>query len=93
MASSIAPPQRSETSRDRVQIVDALGAQISVHGREQTGLLGAKADRSKERVASNPGAVSPADFFHPRSVHVCTLCVCMYTSACVRGREGQVGES
>lgn len=40
MASSIAPPQRSETSGDSVQIVDALSAETSVHGREQTGLLG-----------------------------------------------------
>lgn len=52
MASSNAPPQCSETSRDSVQIVDALSAETSVHGREQTGLLGpGKADNSKVMVA------------------------------------------
>lgn len=39
MASSNAPPQCSESNRDRVQIVDALSAETSMLGREQTGLL------------------------------------------------------
>lgn len=52
MASSNAPPRYSESSRDSVQIVDALSAETSVHGREQTGLLGpSKVDNSKVRVA------------------------------------------
>ena len=52
MASSNAPPQCSEASRDSVQIVDAPSAEISVHGREQTGLLGpSEAGSSKVRVS------------------------------------------
>lgn len=88
MASSIAPPQRSETSGDSVQIVDALSAETSVHGREQTGLLGPKADSSKERVASSTVIVSPADYSQPLSARVCTLCACMYTKRVCKGQRG-----
>lgn len=52
MASSNAPPRCSESSRDSVQIVDALSAETSVQSREQTGLLGpSEADSNKVRVA------------------------------------------
>lgn len=40
LASSNAPQQYSESSRDSVQIVDAASAHTSERGREQTGLLG-----------------------------------------------------
>lgn len=44
MASSLTPPQRSERSRERVQVVDdALSARTCVRGGEQTGLVGPKA--------------------------------------------------
>lgn len=92
MASSIAPPQRSETSGDSVQIVDALSAETSVHGREQTGLLGPQSRQySKERVASSTVIVSPADYCQPLSARVCTLCACMYTKRVRKGQRGASG--
>lgn len=70
-----------------MQIVDAQSAE-TVHGREQTGLLG-----SKVRVASTTATVNTVKYSHPPSVCACSLCICMHKSMCVRGREGQVGES
>lgn len=37
--------------------------------------------------------VSTAEYSHCLSARACSWCVCMHTSVCVRGREGQVGES
>lgn len=92
MASSNAPAQCSESSRDSVQIVDAPSSETSVHGCEQTGLLGpSKADSSKVKVASSTATVSAAEYSHSLPPHACTLCICMHMSVCARGTEGQVG--
>lgn len=91
MASTNAPPQYSESSRDSVQIVDAQSAETSVHGREQTGLLGpTKADSSKVRVASSTATVNAAEYSHPQ------CCMCMwfvYMYAHKRVCKGQRGPS
>lgn len=69
-----------------------LSSETSVHGREQTGLLGpSKADSSKVKVASKTATVSAAEYSHSLGPHARTLCICMHMRVCVRGREGQVG--
>lgn len=91
-ASSIAPPRHSETSADSVPIADAPGAETRANRLDYWAL---KADSSKEK-----GCTKAPQWRAWLTLLILYLleCVlglaCMYTSAvCVRGREGQVGES